>query len=351
MTRRVRRRHVRFLLLVILSVVLMLNHFHIERGLDLDLKSRLPSSTSSGLGFVTTDGAWPKKPPLNENKPPADVKILGFTDIKYLPIAREWYYRLEDLGYTEHYIVVNDEKSLRQLELDGEDFRIIPSLIKDPEYAKPTKGLWQQLMSNRLKLTRDLLRNGTSVLITDVDNIWTRYVPLHGFIDEGYDIYHAYEMRYPEYLFDKYGFVVCSGHQFLRATEATIRFMDLVIKRCRSDKCDDQISYNEALFYDSDVAWDREPARENALRLSSKIKNNDQLLLEGATGRSRKTNHTIKIWDRDFAWRLIRDVPHRCPSLKNWVAMPTGLSAGAGDKIAMKLRAFYIWGEICGNQE
>ena len=36
---------------------------------------------------------------------------------------------------------------------------------------------------------------------------------------------------------------------------------------------------------------------------TNKAENND-LLVESATGRSRVTNHTIKIWDRDFAWRV-----------------------------------------------
>ena len=35
-------------------------------------------------------------------------------------------------------------------------------------------------MSARLRLTRDLLRNGTHLLVTDVDNVFSRHVPLRG---------------------------------------------------------------------------------------------------------------------------------------------------------------------------
>ena len=71
---------------------------------------------------------------------------------------------------------------------------------------------FRQIMAERVKLTRDLVRNGTHVLMTDVDNIFSRYINLAGFVEEGYDVYHAYEMRFPLGLFRKYGFVVCGGH-------------------------------------------------------------------------------------------------------------------------------------------
>ena len=111
-------------------------------------------------------------------------------------------------------------------------------------------------MSARLHLTTELLRNGTNLLVTDIDNVFSRYVPLNGFLEEGYDVFHAYEMRYPTPIFDRFGFVICSGHQFLRSSPETLRFMDLVIKRCRGSKCDDQVTYNNVFFYDLNIKWD-----------------------------------------------------------------------------------------------
>ena len=108
--------------------------------------SRSSSSLSSGVGLVTTDGAWEELEEEEimmidgERGDISDVKILGFTDRNYLPIAMLWYGRLTVLvrvyskckqncivtsfltslictflhishvqGYTEHYIVAHDE--------------------------------------------------------------------------------------------------------------------------------------------------------------------------------------------------------------------------------------------------
>ncbi len=62
------------------------------------------TSLTSGVGHVTTDGAWGELDDRNRNgynhdgkHDGRDMKILGFTDRNYLPIARLWYGRLSDL--------------------------------------------------------------------------------------------------------------------------------------------------------------------------------------------------------------------------------------------------------------
>lgn len=195
------------------------------------------------------------------------------------------------------------------------NYRVLDAIIEDPEHDRPIKGFWKQIMAARLHLTMELLRNGTHLLVTDVDNVFSRYVPLYGFLDEGYDVFHAYEMRYPTYIFDEMGFVVCSGHQFLRSSPGTLRFMELMENRCKGDKCDDQVVYNEVFWRELNIEWDGDgPTHDGALRLTGNNTENDGLLVESATGRSRTTNHTIKIWDRDFAWRLAGGIPEMCPS-------------------------------------
>jgi hypothetical protein len=167
-------------------------------------------------------------------------------------------------------------------------------------------------MSSRLHFTMDMLRNGTHVLVTDIDNIFTRYVPLHGFLMEGYDVYHAYEMKFPLFLYNEFGFVICGGHSFFRSTPETLRFMDIVMKHCNKDKCNDQIVFNNVLLHELGMKWDgiTDPNHPGALRLNStgddakSMLEINNLLVESVTGRSFVTNHTIKIWDRDFAWRV-----------------------------------------------
>ena len=66
------------------------------------------STLTSGVGLVTKDGAWGEI--TNDNKyKNQDIKILGFTDKFYTPVAKKWYTRLSLLGYTEHYVVAHDE--------------------------------------------------------------------------------------------------------------------------------------------------------------------------------------------------------------------------------------------------
>jgi hypothetical protein len=162
-----------------------------------------------------------------------------------------------------------------------------------------------------------MLKNGTHVLVTDIDNIFNRYVPLHGFLEEGFDVYHAYEMKFPKHIYFRTRFVVCGGHSFFRSSPETLRYMEIVLNDCASDKCNDQITLNSVLFKSLDVKWDNgDPNHARALRINAtgddgsspekqtnKAENN-YLLVESVTGRSRVTNHTIKIWDRDFAWRV-----------------------------------------------
>jgi hypothetical protein len=172
-------------------------------------------------------------------------------------------------------------------------------------------------MSSRVHFTMEMLKNGTHVLVTDIDNIFNRYVPLHGFLEEGFDVYHAYEMKFPTNIYYKTRFVVCGGHSFFKSSPETIRYMELVLKDCESDKCNDQTTLNTVLFNSLAVKWDNnEPNHAGALRLNTtgddgssreKQQNKDEnngLLVESITGRSTATNHTIKVWDRDFAWRV-----------------------------------------------
>lgn len=146
---------------------------------------------SSGVGMVTKDGLWNTTTP--EKYKQYDIKILGFTDSKYKKIALAWYNRLSVLGYNEHYVVAHDEGTYN--ELKSSNVRVLPCFISNPDTARPVLGLWQQIMAHRLHMTMDLLKNGTHLLITDVDNVFSRYVPLYGFLEEGYDVFHAYEMR------------------------------------------------------------------------------------------------------------------------------------------------------------
>ena len=146
-------------------------------------------------------------------------------------------------------------------------------------------------------------------------------------------------------LYRKHGFVINGGHHFFRSSEATIRFLDLAVEKC-GEKCDDQVMLNE-LFWSLDVEWDGgdPPSHPGAMRIASSDVD-DGLLVESVTGRSRVTNHRIKIWDRDFAWWFSGDIPELCPSKYNWVGMPS-INTGDVDKIQSKLALFDVWDTYC----
>ena len=114
----------------------------------------------------------------------------------------------------------------------------------------------------------DMLKNGTHVLVTDIDNIFNRYVPLHGFLEEGFDVYHTYEMKFPTHIYFKTRFVVCGGHSFSRASPETMRYMVIVFL----DKCNDQITLITVLFNSLDVKWDNDdPNHAIALRINTTL--------------------------------------------------------------------------------
>lgn len=289
--------------------------------------------------------------------PSEDIKIIAFTDSHYVALAKVWYKRLSSLGYTEHYIVCVDEKAYKKLSTEDSNYRIIQRYIIDPDYARPIVGFSRQLYSLRLQFTLEMLQNGTHVLITDLDNIFNTYVPLVRFLEEQHDIIHAYEMKYPTNLYQQNGFVVCAGHQFLRASPATIVYMrDEVLGDCfKVNNCDDQVRYNTALS-NLHMQWDPEPTGDDRLKISSTIPDNDGLLVEGLTGSALLANDTtlsIKIWNRDFAWRLRSDdIPEKCPPKDtNWVAMPTVSDEHIIDKrmnkVWKKFEMFRVWDDLC----
>jgi hypothetical protein len=347
-------RHAQNLVLLLIAIQVIFNIYNSHRSirrLDGENSSKDESVLKiSGVGVVTNDGIWPQSTYTNE-----DIKIVAFADKHYVALAKVWYERLSSLGYTEHYIVCVDEKAHKKL--SQENYRLIKKYIINPDYAHPVVGFGRQLYSLRLQFTLEMLQNGTHVLVTDVDTIFNRYVPLAGFLEERFDLMHMYEMKYPTNLFQENGFVVCAGHQFLRASPATIAYLrDEVLGDCiKENNCDDQVRYNVAL-HKLRMLWSADPMGDERIKISSNVPENDGLLVEQLTGTATLgDNHdklSIKIWDRDFAWRLSNDLPQKCPTKDtNWVAMPTKtddlISDKRMNKVWKKIEMFRIWDDLC----
>jgi len=342
----IRRRCQQSLVLLLIAIQVIFHvcnsHRFLRRRLDEYYSSKVESSTTSGWSNIST----------TEHE---HIKIIAFADIHYVALAKVWYQRLSSLGYTEHYIVCVDDKSYKKL--SQENYRIIQRYIINPDYSHPVMGFGRQLYSLRLQFTLEMLQNGTHVLVTDLDNIFNRYVPLSGFLKEQFDVIHAYEMKYPTNLFQENGFVVCAGHQFIRASPATISYLrDEVLGDCfKTNSCDDQVRYNVAL-HKLRILWSADPKAKDRIKISSKVPENDGLLVEQLTGTAtlgdNKDKLSIKIWDRDFAWRLSNDLPKKCPTKNNnWVAMPTKnddlISDKRMNKVWKKIEMFRVWDDLC----
>ena len=232
----------------IYSSNLFISRLH-EHG-EIPPKDESASMIAAGAGH---DGLWSSNSSTNDG-----VKIFAFADSHYVALAKVWYERLSSLGYTEHYIVCVDHKSYKKL--SKENYRLIQRYISNPDYAHPVVGFGRQLYSLRMQFTLEMLQNGTHVLVTDVDNIFNRYVPLSQIVEERFDIIHAYEMKYPTNLFQENGFVVCAGHHFIRSSPATISYLrDEVLGDCfKANNCDDQVQYNVAL-QKLQIHWNTNP--------------------------------------------------------------------------------------------
>eukprot|EP00977_Amphora_coffeiformis_P017943 scaffold6030_cov199-Amphora_coffeaeformis.AAC.7 len=266
-----------------------------------------------------------KIPATSKSTTSRNLKIVGFTDKRYIPVTRKWYARLLELGYQpdEIEIVCADVESVQNL--TGTIPGVREMIIPNPNLEKKAKGFLKQLYMHRIRYTIDQLRAGKSMLITDVDNVFLRHVPLADFYQDGYDIIHAYALAYPQKPYHQMGFTVCAGLQWLRATPETIAFLEIIQNLCETqkkmdDKCDDQVAFNEALAGPARITWDVEPNRTDSIRtpvLQGKL----SYLTETLTGRCTATNHTVKVWNRDFATRWPGE-PAICPSKNSWVAAP-----------------------------
>mmetsp|Transcript_3196 Transcript_3196/g.7568 ORF Transcript_3196/g.7568 Transcript_3196/m.7568 type:complete len:207 (+) Transcript_3196:327-947(+) len=150
------------------------------------------------------------------------------------------------------------------------------------------------------------LRNGTSILMTDVDNIFNRYIDPISHPDlSGFDVIHAYSgSNYPRNVYEKIGFVVCGGLTLLKANPRAIAYIEKILERC-GIMCDDQIVINEMIANEFGISWDNNATRK------------------ARTGRSNVTGHTLKVLDHEWAYRDGGPGDALCPKRDdNWIAMP-----------------------------
>lgn len=298
------------------------------------------------------------------------VKIVAFSDLTYAPVAKWWYQRMTNLSYTTHTLVLIDNPAVQHftninnsnnnnstnlnININDNFYRFETQIVDD---GKRRKNKVRSLWYNRILYCLNQLKAGQSLLLTDVDNIFATYEPLAPFYDSGYDAIFALETKFPTYIFDTMGFVLCGGMTFLKSTNATVAVMEKLLDMCDTpehpQRCDDQVEWNQMLA--ADMVWNSTWSREES-RLTD-----GGMVQFGFDGVNKAIpGFRAKVWDRDFAWRGAFSTDIKCPSLENWVAMPHSLpdwikkdlkefhSRIAGDVSVEKMARVQIWDAFCG---
>jgi len=276
-----------------------------------------------------------------------EVKIVAFTSHDYSVVSKWWYKRMSDLGYNTHTLILIDEAAVNDfnaINATGEEFYRFEVMLVDP--GKRRKNFVRSLWYSRILYCLNQLKAGQSLLLTDTDNVFSKYESLDQFYNSDYDAIFALEMKFPTYIFDKQEFVLCGGMTFLKSTNATIQMWERLLEVCDggTKRCDDQVELNKLLA--DDMIWDSQAALLN--------KTKDGLVQNGFVGKSKTVqDFSAKVWDRDFAWRgpLDTDI---CPSNSNWVSMPMPPPQYAvrmlekGNLGEQKLARVSVWENFCG---
>ena len=136
------------------------------------------------------------------------LKIVAFTDISFVEIAEWWYHRMTNLSYTTHTLVVIDTASKEHFtninkKANQTVYRFEEELIN--ESLEKRRHRVANLWYHRILYVYNQLKAGNSILLTDTDNIFTRYEPLTSFYDNGYDAIFAFEERFPGRIFERMG--------------------------------------------------------------------------------------------------------------------------------------------------
>lgn len=204
------------------------------------------------------------------------IRIAAFSNINYIAIAKQWYGRMDVLGYTEHSVVAMDNKTFSLLLAEGYRVEMV-----SPNMLSPKLNPISSLLSARVHYIYHSLLNGTDIFISDVDSIWNRYVSLHIFKDA--DVFHAFGTKWPPHVYKILGFTVCTGVALYRSTPRTIDLLKRMVVSCSKSKhrVDGQLILNDVYLNELRIKWNSN--------------------LTG--GISPVSGLTIKIWNTTFVQR------------------------------------------------
>jgi hypothetical protein len=288
--------------------------------------------------------------------------IVAFCNFHFREVGLKFYKRMTRLGYSNHLLVATDDAMVDFLE-NYSELRIryqvwihepIPAEVSSWPKQKQDHAYLQLLMAVRWKYLLRRLESGMHIVLTDVDNIFTRFVDVDQEIaaqDTEVDVWHAYATKFPRKAFAKQGFCVCSGMSWWRASPGGVRFARLMRDTC-GDMCDDQRQLNNLLSSSPKLNmtwhWTKEAKQSRITNTTTVDPRFLGLPTAEMAGHSDVTGHKAKIWTRDFAFRgpLVPDI---CPT-NNWVSMPILDAKSRQSAWKTKIESFQEWDRHCGSE-
>eukprot|EP01060_Flectonema_neradi_P019946 TRINITY_DN27456_c0_g1_i1.p1 TRINITY_DN27456_c0_g1~~TRINITY_DN27456_c0_g1_i1.p1 ORF type:complete len:399 (+),score=64.33 TRINITY_DN27456_c0_g1_i1:91-1287(+) len=113
------------------------------------------------------------------------------------------------------------------------------------------KNKIQTLFKARIEILLQYIKNGKSVILSDIDAMWIRS-PIDYVLASGSDIV-SQRGSYPKHLSEKWGATVCMGFTFLRSSRRSEVFLESVFKEV-SKVGDDQVAFNTVLDT-NEMSW------------------------------------------------------------------------------------------------
>ncbi|KAL3928062.1 MAG: hypothetical protein SGBAC_012810 [Bacillariaceae sp.] len=240
--------------------------------------------------------------------------------------------------------------------LESQDYRFDVSLVEPVPLKfdgkrknKRDRAELELLFAVRWKYLLSQLEKGVNILLTDVDNIFSKFLNLKDDVEEfdpSVDIWFAYATKYPNKIFAQQGFTVCGGMSWWRASKPAIAFARLIHESC-GIMCDDQRLLNNLLLQ-INMTWDWTPNVRN-----SRVQDGDERFVGiptlGLKGESARIGYKARIWDRDVAFRGHLE-PNECPK-NNWISMPIVDAKSRYQNWIAKLDSFDTWDQHCGKRE
>ncbi|KKD61338.1 hypothetical protein RN22_06360 [Grimontia sp. AD028] len=168
------------------------------------------------------------------------TKIVIFADIKYKDVLGNWlqFFPPKLMRYLE--IVALDDSLFDDLQQSKGSLSPLIS-IKKMKWTGNIDDLWIA----RVKYIREQVKNGFSVVHSDIDAIWLDNI-MPDISDRNYDMVFSQGTIWPLDFYKSHGFVACCGLFFIRSTSVTEKFMNDWVHLVEKDG-DDQRSLNHLL--------------------------------------------------------------------------------------------------------